>query len=56
MGGEGDDVGVILRDAHLLKYIPRHPCPGRLDLGRLLGTVWRLHPVRESRCPVEVGG
>ncbi|MGW4563477.1 prolyl aminopeptidase [Streptomyces sp. NPDC004561] len=40
--GEGNDQGVILRDAHLLKDIPGTLVQGGLDLGNLLGTVWRL--------------
>ncbi|OIK00468.1 prolyl aminopeptidase [Streptomyces sp. MUSC 14] len=35
--------GVILRDAHLLKGIPGTLVQGELDLGNLLGIVWRLH-------------
>ncbi|TXS45395.1 prolyl aminopeptidase [Streptomyces sp. uw30] len=38
-GGEG----VVLRDAHLLKGIPGTLVQGSLDLGNLLGIVWRLH-------------
>ncbi|MFI1163708.1 prolyl aminopeptidase [Streptomyces sp. NPDC020801] len=41
--GEGNDEGVVLRDAHLLKGIPGTLVQGSLDLGNLLGTVWRLH-------------
>lgn len=41
--GEGNDEGVVLRDAHLLKDIPGTLVQGSLDLGNLLGTVWRLH-------------
>lgn len=41
--GEGNDEGVILRDAHLLKGIPGTLVQGSLDFGNLLGTVWRLH-------------
>ncbi|MFI5676007.1 prolyl aminopeptidase [Streptomyces cellulosae] len=41
--GEGEDAGVVLRDAHLLKDIPGTLVQGSLDLGNLLGTVWRLH-------------
>ncbi|MFC8242886.1 prolyl aminopeptidase [Streptomyces chartreusis] len=35
--------GVVLRDAHLLKGIPGTLVQGSLDLGNLLGIVWRLH-------------
>ncbi|MER5939673.1 prolyl aminopeptidase [Streptomyces sp. NPDC001928] len=38
-GGEG----VVLRDAHLLQGIPGTLVQGSLDLGNLLGIVWRLH-------------
>ncbi|MET8568595.1 prolyl aminopeptidase [Streptomyces sp. NPDC004783] len=41
--GEGNDEGVILRDAHLLKGIPGTLVQGSLDPGNLLGIVWRLH-------------
>ena len=41
--GEGNDEGVVLRDAPLLKDIPGTLVQGDLDLGNLLGTVWRLH-------------
>lgn len=41
--GEGNDEGVVLRDAHLLKGIPGTLVQGSLDFGNLLGTVWRLH-------------
>ncbi|MBG0856146.1 prolyl aminopeptidase [Streptomyces spinoverrucosus] len=41
--GEGNDEGVVLRDAHLLKGIPGTLVQGGLDFGNLLGTVWRLH-------------
>jgi len=40
--GEGNDEGVVLRDAHLLKGIPGTLVQGSLDLGNLLGVVWRL--------------
>ena len=40
--GEGNDEGVVLRDAHLLKDIPGTLVQGSLDLGNLLGVVWRL--------------
>ncbi|EGX60768.1 aminopeptidase [Streptomyces zinciresistens K42] len=33
----------VLRDAHLLKDIPGTLVQGGLDLGNLLGIVWRLH-------------
>jgi proline iminopeptidase len=41
--GPGNDEGVVLRDAPLLKDIPGTMVQGSLDLGNLLGTVWRLH-------------
>ncbi|MEU6475782.1 prolyl aminopeptidase [Streptomyces sp. NPDC047017] len=41
--GAGNDEGVVLRDAHLLAGIPGTLVQGSLDLGNLLGTVWRLH-------------
>ncbi|MFJ3301646.1 prolyl aminopeptidase [Streptomyces sp. NPDC086549] len=41
--GEGDDEGVVLRDAPLLKDIPGTLVQGSLDFGNLLGIVWRLH-------------
>ncbi|MFC7881372.1 prolyl aminopeptidase [Streptomyces sp. NPDC057376] len=41
--GEGEDEGVVLRDAHLLKGIPGTLVQGSLDFGNLLGIVWRLH-------------
>ncbi|MFJ5306062.1 prolyl aminopeptidase [Streptomyces sp. NPDC088350] len=41
--GEGNDEGVVLRDAHLLKDIPGTLVQGSLDLGNLVGVVWRLH-------------
>jgi proline iminopeptidase len=41
--GEGNDQGVVLRDAPLLKGIPGTLVQGSLDFGNLLGTVWRLH-------------
>ncbi|WP_019067635.1 prolyl aminopeptidase [Streptomyces hokutonensis] len=40
--GEGNDEGVVLRDAHLLKGIPGTLVQGSLDLGNLVGVVWRL--------------
>lgn len=40
--GAGNDEGVILRDAPLLKGIPGTLVQGSLDFGNLLGTVWRL--------------
>ncbi|WP_210575939.1 prolyl aminopeptidase [Streptomyces sp. GESEQ-4] len=40
---EGNDQGVVLRDAHLLKGIPGTLVQGSLDFGNLLGIVWRLH-------------
>ncbi|CAM5305542.1 Proline iminopeptidase [Streptomyces glaucescens] len=41
--GEGNDEGVVLRDAHLLKGIPGTLVQGALDFGNLLGVAWRLH-------------
>ncbi|MFE7730568.1 prolyl aminopeptidase [Streptomyces anthocyanicus] len=41
--GEGNDEGVVIRDAHLLKGIPGTLVQGSLDFGNLLGIVWRLH-------------
>ncbi|MFI8188053.1 prolyl aminopeptidase [Streptomyces sp. NPDC085946] len=41
--GEGNDEGVVLRDAHLLAGVPGTLVQGSLDFGNLLGTVWRLH-------------
>lgn len=41
--GEGNEEGVVLRDAHLLKGIPGTLVQGSLDLGNLTGVVWRLH-------------
>ncbi|MFE9024072.1 prolyl aminopeptidase [Streptomyces sp. NPDC007808] len=41
--GEGNDEGVVLRDAGLLKGTPGTLVQGSLDFGNLLGTVWRLH-------------
>jgi proline iminopeptidase len=41
--GGGDDEGVVLRDAALLKDIPGTLVQGSLDFGNLLGIVWRLH-------------
>jgi len=41
--GEGDDVGVVLRDVARLKGIPGTLVQGSLDFGNLLGIVWRLH-------------
>ncbi|WP_033317984.1 prolyl aminopeptidase [Streptomyces yerevanensis] len=40
--GEGNEEGVVLRDAPLLKDIPGTLVQGSLDFGNLLGTVWRL--------------
>jgi proline iminopeptidase len=40
--GEGNEEGVVLRDAPLLKDIPGTLVQGSLDLGNLLGVVWRL--------------
>ncbi|MET9356330.1 prolyl aminopeptidase [Streptomyces sp. NPDC006617] len=41
--GDGNDEGVVIRDAHLLKGIPGTLVQGSLDFGNLLGIVWRLH-------------
>ncbi|MFE7169655.1 prolyl aminopeptidase [Streptomyces sp. NPDC057616] len=41
--GEGNDEGVVLRDAPLLKDVPGTLVQGSLDFGNLLGIVWRLH-------------
>ncbi|MFE9289848.1 prolyl aminopeptidase [Streptomyces olivaceus] len=41
--GDGNDEGVVLRDAPLLKGVPGTLVQGNLDFGNLLGTVWRLH-------------
>ncbi|MFD5076722.1 prolyl aminopeptidase [Streptomyces sp. NPDC058371] len=41
--GEGNDEGVVLRDAPLLARIPGTLVQGGLDFGNLLGIVWRLH-------------
>nr|BFD85437.1 prolyl aminopeptidase [Streptomyces sp. Xyl84] len=41
--GAGNDEGVVLRDASLLRGIPGTLVQGSLDLGNLLGTPWRLH-------------
>ncbi|MFF9404487.1 prolyl aminopeptidase [Streptomyces anandii] len=41
--GEGNDEGVVLGDAHLLKGIPGTIVQGSLDLANLIGTPWRLH-------------
>ena len=41
--GEGNEEGVVLRDAPLLKGIPGTLVQGSLDFGNLLGIVWRLH-------------
>ncbi|MGW2522886.1 prolyl aminopeptidase [Streptomyces sp. NPDC001617] len=41
--GEGNDEGVVLRDAHLLKDVPGTLVQGSLDFGNLAGIVWRLH-------------
>ncbi|MFJ9540736.1 prolyl aminopeptidase [Streptomyces sp. NPDC101225] len=41
--GEGNDEGVVLRDADRLKDIPGTLVQGSLDFGNLLGIVWRLH-------------
>ncbi|MET7573119.1 prolyl aminopeptidase [Streptomyces sp. NPDC005492] len=41
--GAGNDEGVVLRDAPLLKDVPGTLVQGSLDLGNLTGVVWRLH-------------
>ncbi|MFJ9587006.1 prolyl aminopeptidase [Streptomyces acidicola] len=41
--GEGNEEGVVLRDAPLLEDIPGTIVQGSLDPGNLLGTVWLLH-------------
>ncbi|MGW0081735.1 prolyl aminopeptidase [Streptomyces sp. NPDC003393] len=41
--GPGDDDGVVLRDAPLLRGIPGTLVQGSLDFGNLLGIPWRLH-------------
>lgn len=41
--GEGNEDGVVLRDAPLLKGIPGTLVQGILDFGNLQGIVWRLH-------------
>ncbi|MEU8794680.1 prolyl aminopeptidase [Streptomyces sp. NPDC048643] len=41
--GGGNDEGVVLRDAPLLDGVPGTLVQGSLDLGNLLGIVWRLH-------------
>ncbi|MGW3951768.1 prolyl aminopeptidase [Streptomyces sp. NPDC004752] len=41
--GEGNDEGVVLRDARLLEGIPGTLVQGSLDLANLVGMVWRLH-------------
>ncbi|MFE9437645.1 prolyl aminopeptidase [Streptomyces sp. NPDC006602] len=41
--GEGNDEGVVLRDAALLEGVPGTLVQGSLDFGNLLGIVWRLH-------------
>ncbi|MFJ2258282.1 prolyl aminopeptidase [Streptomyces sp. NPDC087844] len=41
--GEGQGQAVVLRDAPLLKGVPGTLVQGSLDLGNLLGVVWRLH-------------
>ncbi|MCC9706411.1 prolyl aminopeptidase [Streptomyces sp. MNU76] len=43
LGDGGGEDGVVLRDAPLLKGIPGTLVQGSLDLGNLLGVVWRLH-------------
>ena len=56
--GEGNDEGVVLRDAPLLKDIPGTLVQGSLDFGNLLGIVWRLHhawPGSELTVVDEVG-
>ncbi|WP_210587501.1 prolyl aminopeptidase [Streptomyces sp. GESEQ-35] len=46
--GEGNDQGVVLRDAHVLKGIPGTLVQGSLDFGNLIGIVWRLHHAWEG--------
>ncbi|WP_030167504.1 prolyl aminopeptidase [Streptomyces sp. NRRL S-813] len=41
--GPGNDEGVVLRDAPLLRGVPGTLVQGSLDLGNLLGIAWRLH-------------
>ena len=41
--GDGNEEGVVLLDAPLLKGIPGTLVQGSLDPGNLLGAVWRLH-------------
>ncbi|MFE7856391.1 prolyl aminopeptidase [Streptomyces sp. NPDC057403] len=41
--GEGNDEGVVLRDAPALKDVPGTLVQGSLDFGNLLGISWRLH-------------
>ncbi|MFE0795925.1 prolyl aminopeptidase [Streptomyces mutabilis] len=41
--GDGNDEGVVLREAPRLKGIPGTLVQGSLDFGNLLGIVWRLH-------------
>lgn len=41
--GDGNEQGVVLRDAPLLKDTPGTLVQGCLDPGNLLGTVWLLH-------------
>ncbi|GGU60474.1 prolyl aminopeptidase [Streptomyces daghestanicus] len=56
--GEGNDEGVVLRDAHLLAGVPGTLVQGSLDPGNLLGIVWRLHhawPGSELLIADEVG-
>ncbi|MFI9343394.1 prolyl aminopeptidase [Streptomyces sp. NPDC052773] len=56
--GDGNDEGVVLRDAHLLKGIPGTLVQGALDFGNLLGVSWRLHhawPGSELRIVDEAG-
>ncbi|MFD8305759.1 prolyl aminopeptidase [Streptomyces sp. NPDC059690] len=41
--GEGNDEGVVLRDAPVLRDVPGTLVQGSLDFGNLLGISWRLH-------------
>ncbi|MFM9370487.1 prolyl aminopeptidase [Streptomyces sp. Da 82-17] len=54
--GDGNDEGVVLRDAHLLAGIPGTLVQGSLDFGNLLGTVWRLHHAWPGSRLTVVGG
>lgn len=58
LGGDGGSAaerdGVVLRDAHRLKGSPGTLVQGSLDVGNLLGTVWRLRRAWPGREPVIV--